>query len=364
MTTADHAGDRGEREPIGSVVIVRALALGDMLCAIPAIRALRGLYPAAKITLVGLPWAHELPARYPRYLDEHLEFPGFPGIAEVREDPARTVDFMRRMQDRRSDLAVQLQGDGSWMNAFVALLGARTTVGFHPPAWSSATAGATWIPYPNHGSEVRRLLALPAALGARVDERLEFPILDADRAALRAVLPTPLDDRPVAVIHPGASTELRRWPADRFAAIGDALTARGLRVMLTGSAAEVDVTARVGAAMQGRAIDLAGRTSLGALGAAVERATIIVTNDTGMSHLAAAVGRPSVVVFNGSDRDRWAPLDSCLHAGVEGAAPDRPASVAEVADAVHQQLERYPPSRPVPVSAVLHSRPHGDDREE
>jgi ADP-heptose:LPS heptosyltransferase len=327
-----------DRDAIDSIVIVRALALGDMLCAIPAIRALRGLHPAARISLVGLPWSRELTTRYPAYLDEHLEFPGFPGIPEVEHDPARTVAFLTRMQERPFDLAIQLHGDGSWINAFVALLGARATAGFHPPGWSSATIGGTWIPYPNHGSEVSRMLALPVALGAPIEERLEFPIGDPDRESLRRVLPGPLDDRAYAVVHPGASTELRRWPADRFAAVADGLRDCGLEVILTGSAAEADVTARVRAAMRSTAIDLAGRTSLGALGAAVERAAIVLTNDTGVSHMAAAVGTPSVVVFNGSDRERWAPLDKELHVGVEGASPGRPASVARVAAAVDRQL--------------------------
>jgi ADP-heptose:LPS heptosyltransferase len=339
----ERRADPGEREPIRSIAIVRALALGDMLCAIPSIRAFRSLHPAARISLVGLPWTRELPVRYPEYLDESLEFPGFPGIPEVDQDPERTVAFLMQMQDRRFDLAVQLHGDGSWINAFVAMFGARATAGFSPPGWSSVTIGDTWIAYPAYGSEISRLLELPAALGAPIDERLEFPIREADREAVSRILPVPLEAGSYAVVHPGASTELRRWPADRFASIADRLKDRGLEVVLTGSAAEATVTARVRAMMQTTAVDLAGRTSLGALGAVVERAAVVVTNDTGVSHMSAAVGTPSVVIFNGSDHERWAPLDAELHLGVVGGSPESPASIAQVADAVDRQLGRTTP---------------------
>jgi ADP-heptose:LPS heptosyltransferase len=87
-------------------------------------------------------------------------------------------------------------------------------------------------------------------------------------------------------------------------------------VVLTGGPEETALTRRVARAMTGRAIDLAGRTTLGALAVLLSNARLLICGDTGISHLAAALHVPSVVVFTGSDPLRWAPLDAAIHKAV------------------------------------------------
>jgi ADP-heptose:LPS heptosyltransferase len=77
-------------------------------------------------------------------------------------------------------------------------------------------------------------------------------------------------------------------------------------------------------AMRAPALDLSGKTDLGALAALIAQARMVVCNDTGISHVAAAVATPSVIVCCGSDPVRWAPLDSTRHAVVGAAVACRP----------------------------------------
>jgi len=305
-----------------SVIVVRALpGLGDMLCAVPALRALRRALPGAHVAVVTLPANAALLERFDRYVDEFVVFPGYPGIPEGAGDVRALPAFLAEIQDRRFDLALQMHGSGVVSNPFTALLGARCVAGFRLRALRCPEPGL-FAPYPGDAHEVQRQLALVRFLGIADDgPQLEFPLAPDDRRDL-AALPEAelLAEREYACLAPGASAPTRRWPAARFAAVGDALAAGGLRVVLTGTAAERALTADVAAAMRAPALDLAGRTRLGALAALVAGARAVVTNDSGTSHLAAALQVPSVVVFTDSSARRWAPLDGRRHRALGVAA--------------------------------------------
>jgi ADP-heptose:LPS heptosyltransferase len=319
-----------------SICVLRALpGLGDLLCAVPALRALRAAHPGARIEVVGLPAAGLLTDRFAALVDAVVPFPGFPGIPEVPVDPARTVAFLAAAQREPADLALQLQGSGAVSNPFVALLAARRTAGFRlPGAW--APDEAAFLDWVEEEHEVRRGLRLLAHLGiAAAGEGVEFPLRPEDEAQAAELLP---EGEAYAVVHVGATVPQRRWPPERFAAVAEALAARGLRPVLTGGAGERERVAGVRAAVRAPTLDLTGRTSLGAFAVVLRDARLVVTNDTGASHLAAAVRAPSVVLFLASDPRRWAPLDAERHRVVGGLGADP--GVEEALAAVDAQLAR------------------------
>src|ERR1044071_6758640 len=99
-----------------TIALLRALQLGDLLCTVPAFRALRAAFPDARIVLIGLPWAKAFVERFSRYLDEFVAFPGYPGLPEQEPDYRRLTDFFNDMRKRQFDWVIQMQGNGSFVN--------------------------------------------------------------------------------------------------------------------------------------------------------------------------------------------------------------------------------------------------------
>jgi ADP-heptose:LPS heptosyltransferase len=315
-----------ESLPIRKIAVLRALFLGDLLCATPALRALRERFPAAEITLIGLPWARELVDRLSS-VDRLLAFPGYGGIPEVEYAPERTAAFLAEARAYGYDLAIQMHGDGGITNGFVAELGARQTLGYRPGAEDPRLDMS--LPYLPHEHEVLRWLrlieklqivnckleiALPEFTICNLQStRIEFPLDEADYARADELLYVP-SDAPLVGLHPGSKLPSRRWPAQQFGALAEALIERyGARIVITGGASEWHIAAAVRRAMHHPALDLTGDTDLGTFAAAIARMDLLVTNDTGASHVAAASGTPSVAIFGPSRPHQWAPLDRELH---------------------------------------------------
>ncbi|RKT14077.1 ADP-heptose:LPS heptosyltransferase [Paraburkholderia sp. RAU2J] len=343
------------------IVVFRALQLGDMLCAVPALRALRHATPHAHIALIGLPWACTFVERYAGLIDELIVFPGAIGFPEQPETNAGLPEFFSRMRARHFDLAIQMHGSGGPANDLLLELGAQALAGFVQP--DEPARQGCFIGWPDDLPEADRYLALAHALGAPTIERQSaFPLHHQDHEEYEALAAVHgVQAQRLVLIHPGAQLPSRRWPAERFSEVADNLAAEGWQIAITGTAAEASLTGAVLGSMRSPALHLAGATSLGGLAALVAHARLVVCNDTGISHIAAAVSTASVVIASGSDTRRWAPPDHALHRVLADYPPCRPCmfrecpyghpcalnvSVEQVVESARAQLARVDGAQP------------------
>lgn len=298
--------------PLRRIGVFRALMLGDVLCAVPALRALRAAHPQAEITFIGLPWARELVQRM-TMVDRFIDFPGFPGLPEGGVDHGAVPDFLHQMQREQFDLLLQMHGSGRIVNPLIAACGARRSAGFYEPG-AFCPQPELYTVWPHEGHEVHRLLRLLDHLGvARQGEELEFPLRPQDFNDLQDVWAEAGSGVPYVCVHAGARLPSRRWPVQRFAEVADRLVRQGCTVVLTGSSGEVQLAGELQSLMRQPCVNLAGRTTLWTLGALVARARLLLCNDTGVSHVAAALATPSVVVASGSEVARSRPLGRGSH---------------------------------------------------
>jgi len=324
------------RLDIGSVAVFRALHLGDMLCAVPALRALRTALPHARITLVGLPWAGQFAARFRHYIDDFLPFPGHPLLPEQPVRHEELTPFYAGMGARGFTLALQLHGNGGISNEIVAGFGAHAMAG-HCQGKPVLTERTMLFPYPEVGAESDRLLHLVGRLGASaVGDYLEFPLAPEDRQELEASgIAAGLKPGGYICVHPGARKRDKCWPARRFAEVADRLAAEfGVDVVLTGSADEADLAGEVASHMQARAVNAAAPISIGAMAVLMKQARLLVCNDTGVSHIAAGLRLKSVVIFSKADIARRAPLDRDNHRCIWDPDAQRSAAVLQHARAL------------------------------
>ena len=110
-------------------------------------------------------------------------------------------------------------------------------------------------------------------------------------------------------MHPGGSGrwKTKRWDLARWARLCDALTERGLRVVITGGPEEQDLGAALVQMTSSRPLVVIGETNLMELACLIKRFDVFVAHDSSPLHLAAAMGTPTVALFGPTDPARHLP---------------------------------------------------------
>lgn len=336
-------------EDVRRIAVLRGGGLGDVLFAVPAMRAMAETYPEAEITLLGTPLHAALFEGRPGPVHRVEVLPYAEGVRPGPGDPVACAQFVARMREYRFDLAVQVHGGGRWSNPFLLELGARHTVGTRTP---DATALERNLPYVYYQHEVLRALEVAGLAGAATTHLPpSLAVTDADRDEAAEVLAAPagavdadadtaadsmdgMPHRPRIALHPGATDARRRWSVDRFAMLACWAAEDGADVLVVGDASEVDLAEAVvqraqeedlqRAARQGRrepagagGVDpgtdlervpalaagpgtvrsVAGQVSIGGLVGLLATCDVMVGNDSGPRHLAEAVGTPTVGIY-------------------------------------------------------------------
>ncbi|WP_225811233.1 glycosyltransferase family 9 protein [Streptomyces spinosus] len=267
-----------------TVLVLRALGLGDLLAGVPALRGVRRAFPGHRVVLAQPPGLTE-PALRTGAVD--AVFPA--------EAPGRAVPDLGHWPGPPPDVAVDLHGNGPESRDALAAL---------RPGRLLAHACPDGPPWPDQANERDRWCAFLHHYGIAADPRdLRLPRP-----------PTPSPAPGAVVVHPGAASGSRRWPAERFAAVVRCLRAAGHHVVLTGGPGEDALVRSVAERGGGRGRDvLTGGLPFEELSALVAGASLVLSGDTGLAHLAVAHGTRSVTLFGPVSPRLWGPPPSPDH---------------------------------------------------
>jgi len=274
------------------VLVARLDNAGDVLLAGPAVRAVAAR--AARVTFLAGPRGGAAAELLPGVDDVLVHRAPWIDPDPEPVDASATLALVETLAGRRIDTAVVLTSfhqSALPLALLLRLAGVRSVAAISEDYPGSLLDLRHRIADDVH--EVERALSLVRALG------FELPAGDEGRLeVLRPNAgPSPAGHAPYVVVHPGASVPARAWPAERSAALVEALVAGGRRVVVTGGETEVALTTRVAAAGGSGALDLGGRTTLAELADVLAEAEAIVVGNTGPAHLAAAVGTPVVSIY-------------------------------------------------------------------
>jgi len=278
--------------------------VGDAMMTVPALREIRRLFPEAHITLATRPWAKGLFSGA-EFIDE-LQVHEGSGLRSV-------VQQVREWRKQSFDLAILFPN--SLETALVASL-ARVPlrIGYATDGRQALLTHALELPeWRSVKHEVFYYLQIVAELEWLIKHEQTFfnrqpdgslNISSGRQAAARDFLRShgggsSNDGRVLIALCPGSiNSRAKRWPAERYAELGDRLIEElQAEVILIGSAAEVDVSHAVSRQMRKQPVVLTGQTDLAQLVAILSQVDLLVTNDTGPAHIASALGRPTLVIF-------------------------------------------------------------------
>jgi heptosyltransferase-1 len=341
-------------------LITRLSAIGDCVLTMPLACALRDAFPQAWIGWVAEKGGASLLEGHPA-LDQVIVAP-----KGVLSSPQKLFQFRRQLQSLRPDVTLDPQGLLK-SSALAWISGAKRRIGFRPPVGRECS----------HWLNNQLVTCTQRHVVHRYRELLKA--LDVEPTTVRFDVPKPLqnqrsisawlysqnlDEKPIALINPGAGWDSKLWPADRYATVARYLEAeQDLHSVVVWANERERTWAKQIVAEANGAATLAPNTSLPDLAALARRACLFVGSDTGPLHIAAAVGTPCVGIYGPTDPADCGPfgpghrtVQSFLQTGSsrERRAAENTAMLAVTAEQVNaacRDLLQQNSHRPLPVAA-------------
>ncbi len=314
-----------------TILLVRLSALGDVIFTLPALEAIKRVYPGASISWLVEDKASSLLIQR-KDIERVLVYPR-KEINKCLRNPFKwprlllvLAKHLGRLRSARYDLILDFQGNlKSGIHTMLAR--GKNKIGFsrgHVKELNNLfTRGHVTPPQNAHRIEKNMCLADPVGWKTGI-KRPELHIPDdLIREAEKSILRLRSSNNPLIVVHPGTSAfgAFKRWPPERFGMLARRLKAeRGVDTLITWGPDERSLAEAAAEAAGGDAIISPPSRSLLHLAAFISLGSAYVSADSGPLHLANYLGIPCLALFGPKDPALYRPYFSpCLvaRAGVE-----------------------------------------------
>ncbi len=294
---------------IKKILVIKLVAIGDLVVALPTLRALKQSFPHAHLALMTTPRVREVVEGCP-YLDEIIYY----DILGKDKGVTGLIKLIRTLKGKGFDLAMELDHYYRITSLITYFSGIKNRAGFDLPGQGRRGLVTIKSPYLIDRHEVEAFLEMAKTVGAKdaPTELVPIWVSEEDKKYVDSFFEQnkiQTDDFVVA-IHPGTgpSATCRRWAAGRFAGLADWLIKEyKAKVIFTGAPSEVELVNSILAFMCEKPIVAAGRTSLKQLAEIARRCRLFISVDTGPLHVAAAMGTRVIGLYGPNVPSKWGP---------------------------------------------------------
>ena len=293
---------------IKKVLVIKLVAIGDLVVALPTLKALRGKFKDAHIALLTTPRVRQVVEGSP-FVDEIIYYDVFGkhrGIAGI-------LRMLFRLRDQDFDLVIELGHYYRITTLFSYFSGAPYRVGFDLPGQGRRDLFTIKVPYDVNKHEVDVFLDTARAVGAEpVDSGMvEVPFPQEDTAYIERILGKVIKQGRLLIgIHTGTgkSAISRRWINQRWAQLVDTLVEKyNANVVFTGTQEEESIVIEIMNHMKQEPVNLTGQTTLKQFAALAKLCDLFISLDTGPMHIVASEGTPVVALFGPNTPTKWGP---------------------------------------------------------
>lgn len=297
---------------IKKIVIYRLSNIGDIICAMPAMVAVRENFPDAKIILLTSPGKKGLPEA--RDMLEGNSF--LDNIITYYQEDIRTlkgrINLIKSLRKEGCDLFVELRQDLVKFPVllrdmlFARLIGCKYALGFRIDTVKLfRQVQSKCLSFDN---EVVRLLNILKREGLIVKGvRFPFCIPDEDKRKVGGFL----EQYPGELVAfcPNAKRQANQWPLERFAQVAKFLIReKKITVFILGSRSDKERTQRLEALIGAGAVSVAGIFNILQTVELLKHCRFLLSNDTGAVHMASSVNTPVVGIYTAWQlKGKWYP---------------------------------------------------------
>ncbi|MCS7228462.1 MAG: glycosyltransferase family 9 protein [Candidatus Kryptonium sp.] len=301
---------------VGKILVVRQHnQLGDMLCAVPLLRALRQRFPNAKITLITSPVNYEVMKDNP-FVDEVINF----DKQKFLLSPLKFFDFVRKLRSGFDIAIVPVTVSISTTSNFIAYFsGAKIRIG---PATLDGKENPTAFLFnyqidldwrnEEKKHQTERNLDIVRPFGIDTDDlSYVIPYGEDDKEFAKKFLSKRKNFKFVFGYHPGAGKVQNRWDADNFGTLAIKLADEfNALTLITAGPMDDEPVEKMIKKIDGKIEYLVLKNEkISRIVAIIDQIDLFITNDTGIMHVAGATSTPVISLFGPTNPHQWSPIN-------------------------------------------------------